>query len=72
MLGDLLLIRSGRAYERTVRGDSLLRELQSLLPRLESMVRGQGFDPQRSQEPTLERGTGARMVPQARVAARTI
>jgi DNA-binding transcriptional LysR family regulator len=48
--GDQLLIRSGRAYERTVRGDSLLRELQSLLPRLESMVRGQDFDPQRSQE----------------------
>ena len=41
--GDQLLIRSGRAYERTVRGDSLLRELQSLLPRLESMVRGTGF-----------------------------
>jgi len=40
MFGDPLLIRSGRAYERTVRGDSLLRELQSLLPRLESMVRG--------------------------------
>src|SRR5712671_6704178 len=50
MFGDLLLIRSGRAYERTVRGDSLLRELESLLPRLESMVRGQDFDPQRSQE----------------------
>jgi DNA-binding transcriptional LysR family regulator len=29
---------------------SLLRELRSLLPRLESMVRGQDFDPQRSQE----------------------
>jgi DNA-binding transcriptional LysR family regulator len=50
MFGDTLLIRSGRAYARTVRGDSLLRELQSLLPRLESMVRGQDFDPQRSQE----------------------
>jgi DNA-binding transcriptional LysR family regulator len=50
MFGDALLIRSGRAYERTVRGDSLLRELQSLLPRLESMVRGQDFDPQTSQE----------------------
>jgi len=48
MFGDPLLIRSGRAYERTVRGGSLLRELQSLLPRLESMVRGQDFDPQRS------------------------
>ena len=50
MFGDALLIRSGRAYERTVRGDSLLRELQSLLPRLESMVRGEEFDPRRSQE----------------------
>src|SRR5882724_2034066 len=49
-LGDPLLVRTGRAYERTPRGDSLLRELQSLLPRLESMVRGQDFDPQRSQE----------------------
>jgi len=50
MFGDALLIRSGRAYERTVRGDSLLRELQSILPRLESMVRGEEFDPRRSQE----------------------
>jgi DNA-binding transcriptional LysR family regulator len=50
MFGDALLIRSGRAYERTVRGERLLRELQSLLPRLESMVRGEGFDPARSQE----------------------
>src|ERR1700689_2115323 len=50
MFGDPLLIRSGRAYERTVRADGLLRELQSLLPRLESMVRGQDFDPLKSQE----------------------
>jgi DNA-binding transcriptional LysR family regulator len=50
MFGDALLIRSGRAYERTVRGDRLLSELQSLLPRLESMVRGEEFDPRRSQE----------------------
>ena len=50
MFGDALLIRSGRTYERTVRGDGLLRELQSLLPRLESMVRGEEFDPVRSQE----------------------
>jgi DNA-binding transcriptional LysR family regulator len=42
--GDQLSIRSGRAYERTVRADSLLRELQLLQPRLESMVRGQDFD----------------------------
>jgi DNA-binding transcriptional LysR family regulator len=50
MFGDALLIRSGRTYERTVRGETLLRELQSLLPRLESMVRGEQFEPQRSQE----------------------
>ena len=50
MFGDPLLIRSGRAYERTVRGDRLLGELQSLLPRLESMVRGQDFDPQTGNE----------------------
>src|SRR5947207_8775258 len=47
---DALLIRSGRAYQRTVRGDSLLRELESILPRLESIVRGEEFDPVRSQE----------------------
>src|SRR5262249_31725710 len=50
MFGDTLLVRSGRAYERTGRGDGLLRELQSLLPRLESMVRGEEFEPKRSQE----------------------
>ena len=60
------LIRSGRAYERTVRGESLLRELQSLLPRLESMVRGQDHDV----APALERGTDARMVPRASAGSR--
>src|SRR6266550_140690 len=50
MFGDALLIRSGCAYELTVRGGSLLRELESLLPRIESMVRGAEFDPERSQE----------------------
>ena len=50
MLSDQLLIRSGRAYERTARGESLLRELQTLLPRLEAMVRGEEFEPARSEE----------------------
>src|SRR5438132_10416960 len=50
MLGDLLLVRSGRAYERTVRGVRVLRELESLMPRLEAMVRGEEVDPARSQE----------------------
>ena len=50
MLGDPLLVRSGRTYQRTVRGERLLRELESLLPRLETMVRGEDFDPRRSQD----------------------
>jgi DNA-binding transcriptional LysR family regulator len=50
MFGDPLLVRSGRAYERTVRGERVLRELESLLPRLEAMVQGEPFDPARSRE----------------------
>src|SRR6267154_1583378 len=50
MFRDALLVRSGRAYERTVRGDRLLRELESLMPRLEALVRGEDFDPARNQE----------------------
>jgi DNA-binding transcriptional LysR family regulator len=50
MFGDPLLVRNGRGYERTVRGERVLRELESLMPRLEDMVRGQNFDPARSQE----------------------
>jgi DNA-binding transcriptional LysR family regulator len=50
MFGDLLLVRSGRVYERTVRGEHVLRELQSIMPRLGAMVRGEEFDPARSQE----------------------
>jgi DNA-binding transcriptional LysR family regulator len=50
MFGDPLLVRTGRAYERTARGERLLRELQTLIPRLEAMVGGGGFDPARSQE----------------------
>jgi DNA-binding transcriptional LysR family regulator len=50
MFNDPLLVRSGRSYERTVRGDRLLRELETVLPRLEAMVRGDEFDPARSEE----------------------
>ena len=50
MFGDSLLVRSGRVYERTVRGERVLRELESLKPRLEAMIRGEAFDPARSQE----------------------
>jgi DNA-binding transcriptional LysR family regulator len=48
--GDELLIRRGRSYERTVRGERLLRELENLLPRLEALVRGEPFDPAQSRE----------------------
>ncbi len=50
MFGDPLLVRSGRGYERTARGERVLRELESLMPRLEAMVRGEDFNPARSQE----------------------
>jgi DNA-binding transcriptional LysR family regulator len=50
MFQDALLVRSGRAYERTVRADHLLRELESLMPRLEALLRGEDFDPARNQE----------------------
>jgi len=50
MFGDPLLVRNGRSYERTVRGERVLRELESLMPRLEDMVRGEKFDPARSHE----------------------
>jgi DNA-binding transcriptional LysR family regulator len=47
--GDELLIRNGRGYERTARGERLLEELQSFLPRLESLLKGEDFDPALSQ-----------------------
>ena len=50
MFGDALLVRSGRGYERTVRGERVLRELESLLPRLVAMVQGEEFDPAQSRE----------------------
>ena len=50
MFGDPLLVRSGRTHERTVRGERVHRELETLMPRLEAMVGGVEFDPARSQE----------------------
>jgi DNA-binding transcriptional LysR family regulator len=50
MFGDPLLVRTGRGYERTVRGERVLRDLESLMPRLEDMVRGEKFDPARSRD----------------------
>jgi DNA-binding transcriptional LysR family regulator len=48
--GDPLLVRTGRVYERTVRGESVLRELKSIMGRLGAMVRGEEFSPARTQE----------------------
>jgi DNA-binding transcriptional LysR family regulator len=48
MFGDDLLVRVGHCYERTARGERLLTELESLLPRLEAMIGGERFDPVRA------------------------
>jgi DNA-binding transcriptional LysR family regulator len=48
--GDPLLVRTGRVYERTVRGERVLRELESIMRRLETMVQGEEFSPARSRE----------------------
>src|SRR5258706_8303478 len=48
--GDELLIRKGRGYERTARGERLLNELESLLPKLEALLTGEKFAPALSQE----------------------
>ncbi len=48
--GDELLIRRKGAYVRTAKGERLLLELEELLPRIESMLRGQGFDPASSND----------------------
>ena len=48
--GDPLLVRTGRVYERTPRGERVLRELESIMGRLAAMVQGEEFYPARSQE----------------------
>ena len=50
MFKDDLLIRTGRTYERTVRGDRLLRDLENLLPRVAAMIRGEAFETEKSRE----------------------
>ncbi len=46
MFGDELLIRSGKKYERTSRGERLLRELDRVLPQLDDLIRGCTFQPE--------------------------
>jgi DNA-binding transcriptional LysR family regulator len=45
---DELLSREGGKFERTPRGDRLLAELQDVLPRLETALRGDRFEPKKS------------------------
>ncbi len=48
--GDPLLVRTGRVYERTPRGERVLRQLESIMGRLAAMVQGEEFYPAGSQE----------------------
>jgi DNA-binding transcriptional LysR family regulator len=46
-LDDELLVRAGKRYERTPRGESLLVETRSLLDRFDAIVTGRSFEPSR-------------------------
>ena len=46
--GDELLVRSGRRYERTPRGEQLLNEMREILERVDAAIAGDRFDPARS------------------------
>src|SRR5262245_24254687 len=48
--GDPLLVRSGRAYERTPRGERVLREIEPIMRRLNAIVHDQEFTPAQSHE----------------------
>jgi DNA-binding transcriptional LysR family regulator len=48
--GDPLLVRSNGAYERTPRGERVLREIEAIMRRLDAVVRDEEFTPARSHE----------------------
>jgi DNA-binding transcriptional LysR family regulator len=48
--GDPLLVRSNGAYERTPRGERVLREIESIMRRLDTIVHDQEFAPVQSRE----------------------
>jgi DNA-binding transcriptional LysR family regulator len=48
--GDPLLVRSNGAYERTPRGERVLREIESIMGRLDTIVHDQEFAPAQSRE----------------------
>src|SRR5258706_15127033 len=45
MFHDDLLVRSAEGYEPTPKGQRLLQELESTLPRLDRLLSGSDFDP---------------------------
>jgi DNA-binding transcriptional LysR family regulator len=48
--GDPLLVRSNGAYERTPRGERVLREVETIMRRLDAIVHDEEFTPARSRE----------------------
>jgi len=50
MFGDELLVRADGAYERTSRAERVLKELQDVLPRIETAIRGERFEAALSKE----------------------
>ena len=48
--GDPLLVRSNGIYERTPRGERVLREIETIMRRLETIVHDQQFSPAQSRE----------------------
>jgi DNA-binding transcriptional LysR family regulator len=51
--GDPLLLRVGRVYERTARGERLLRDLENLLPRVVAMIRARRLKPRRARKKSV-------------------
>lgn len=45
LFGDELLVRAGNDYELTPRARAMQSELAALMPRLENLIAGRGFDP---------------------------
>jgi DNA-binding transcriptional LysR family regulator len=48
--GDPLLVRSNGAYERTPRGERVLREIEAIMRRLNAIVRDEEFAPARARD----------------------
>jgi DNA-binding transcriptional LysR family regulator len=76
VLGDQLLVRSGRGYNLTSRGRALLLELSRVLPQLNQLLSGDTFNPQTARArfriaclPDVAQMIGANILHQIRAAA---